>query len=67
MTEFTVWFESKRGKQHIVCLTAPDYLAAIHSAKQTLINAGFKKIQFIRCDQMNVIDELDEPEEDEEW
>ena len=47
MAEFMVWFESKRGMQHIVCLTAPDYFAAIHMAKQTILDAGFKHVRFM--------------------
>lgn len=67
MAEFTVWFESKRGRQHIVCLTAPDYFAAIHMAKQTILDAGFKRVRFISCVPSEELDEIDEMEEVDEW
>lgn len=67
MAEFMVWFESKRGKQHIVCLTAPDYFAAIHIAKQKIIDAGFRKVRFISCTPCDELDEIDELEEGEKW
>lgn len=65
MTDFSVHFKVKGGKQFIVQLPAIDYLDAIYKAKQELIRVGYIKPRLVSCRPVD--DDIDELEEVDEW